>query len=68
MLFRKLEKDFTRKQFIKNGHAKLIMDHMIEREKTNYMYDFIMKSHDDILREKEEKSTIISEEINDSIR
>lgn len=66
-----LDKDFTRKQFIKDGFADKVMDHMLAMEEKGYMYDFIMKSQDDINREKEEENAIddeISEEINDSVK
>ena len=63
-----LDKDFSRKQFIKDGYADMVMEYILKREKEGYMYDFIMKSHEDIIREKEENSENISEEINDSIQ
>lgn len=61
------EKDFSRKQFIKGGFADEIMKHLLEEESKGHMYDFIMKSQEDINREKEEAKEI-SEEINDSTK
>lgn len=56
------EKDFTRKDFIKGGWADIIMQHLLEEEKKGKFYDFIMKSPEDVEREKLEKSDDISEE------
>jgi RecA/RadA recombinase len=63
-----LDKDFARKQFIRDGYADMIMEHMLKHEEEGYMYDFIMKSHEDVEREQSEKGDTISEEINDSVK
>ena len=65
------EKDFTRKKFIEGGFADEIIKDLIEREKNGEVFDFIMKSVEDIEREKAEKAEKagqISEEINDSVK
>ncbi len=65
-----LEKDFTRKAFIDGGYAKIIMDDLLKRESEGEIFDFVMKSPEDIEREKLENKDAddgISEEINDSI-
>lgn len=62
------EKDFSRKQFIKDGYAQQIMDHMLEREKKGHFFDFLMKSQEDIDCEKAEAGEEITEEINDSVK
>ena len=64
-----MEKDFTRKAFIEGGYAKIIMDDLLAREANGEIFDFIMKSPEDVLREKEAaKELEISEEINDSVK
>lgn len=76
-----LEKDFTRKQFIKDGFAEMIMRFMLEKEEKGYMYDFIMKSQSELDREQAENPDSeddeyndytsvmeITEEINDSVK
>lgn len=62
------EKDFTRKKFIEDGYADEIMKDLLEREKNGEVFDFIMKSAEDIAREKEANKDTISEEINDSVK
>lgn len=68
------DKEFTRKQFIKDGFANMVIEHMLAKEEKGYMYDFIMKSQSEIDRENEENGIElndideeISEEISDSI-
>lgn len=48
------EKDFSRKDFIKGGWADIIIKHLLSQEEKGHMYDFIMKSQEDIDREKSE--------------
>lgn len=48
------EKDFSRKDFIKGGWADEIMNHLLAQEEKGHMYDFIMKSQEDIDRENAE--------------
>ena len=45
------EKDFSRKDFIKGGWADQIMEHLLAEEAKGHMYDFIMKSPEEIDRE-----------------
>jgi len=61
------DKEFSRKQFIKDGFAKMIMDHMLAQEEKGGFYDFIMKSQDDIIREKEEKKNANNYDVDDDI-
>jgi recombination protein RecA len=61
------EKDFSRKAFIRDGFAQEIMDHLLAEEEKGNVYDFIMKSSDEIAREKAEAAETISEENNDSV-
>jgi len=45
------------------------MDDLLAREANGEIFDFIMKSPEDVLREKEAaKELEISEEINDSVK
>jgi len=62
------DKDFSRKQFIKDGWANMIMDHLLEQESKCHMYDFIMKSSDEVAAEVSANADMISEEINDSVK
>ncbi len=61
-----IEKDFTRKKFIEDGYAQTIMDALIKREEAGEVFDFIMKSTEDIAREqamdKESKDEETTEE------
>jgi len=61
------EKEFTRKKFIEGGYADAIIEDLLEQEKNGKFFDFIMKSAEDIAREKEENKGEISEENNDSV-
>lgn len=60
------EKDFSRKQFIKDGFADQIMEHLLAEEEKGHMYDFIMKSQEDVLREQEEAKEEITDNIDES--
>ena len=60
------EKDFSRKDFIKGGWADIIMKHLLAEEAKGHIYDFIMKSAEDIEREKSSKDDMIVEEFDDS--
>jgi hypothetical protein len=61
------EKDFSRKAFIRDGFAQEIMDHMLAEEKKGTVYDFIMKSSDEIAAERAENAGKVSEEDNASV-
>jgi len=61
------EKDFSRKQFIKDGYAKKILDHLLEREKAGHMFDFIMKAQEDIDRENQDDDSEVDEENVESV-
>jgi len=69
--FESFEKDFTRKKFIEDGYADIIIEDLLKREKDGEVFDFIMKSSEDIEREKidgsEDDIEDVIEEINDSI-
>ena len=58
------EKDFTRKDFIKGGWANEIMQHLLSEESKGRVYDFIMKSQEDI---ENEKNDIVTAEVEDEI-
>ena len=62
------EKEFTRKKFIEGGYADAIIEDLLKQEEEGKVFDFIMKSAEDIAREKEENKDRISEEINDSVK
>ena len=62
----KSQKDFSRKDFIKGGWADIIMKHLLAEEAKGHIYDFIMKSSEDIEREKSSKDDMIVEELDDS--
>jgi len=59
------EKDFSRKDFIKSGWADEIMKHLLAQEEKGHMYDFIMKSQEDIDREKLENEDDVEEIVDD---
>ena len=61
------EKDFSRKAFIRDGFAQEIMDHLLAEEAKGTVYDFIMKSSDELAAERAENADTISEENNDSV-
>lgn len=48
------EKDFTRKQFIRDGFAEQIMAHLLNEESKGVRFDFIMKSQAEIEKENDE--------------
>lgn len=57
------EKDFSRKDFIKGGWADQIMEHLLAEEAKGHMYDFIMKSQEDIERENSARVEETTEEV-----
>jgi len=61
------EKEFTRKKFIEGGYADAIVEDLLKQEDDGKFFDFIMKSTEDLAREKEENKDKISEENNDSV-
>ena len=60
------EKEFTRKKFIVDGYAEIIINDLIEREQNGEVFDFIMASPEEIAQQK--KNAEIAEENNDSIK